>query len=147
MKLGVDGGLNAIERQMIRMHKDARKDAKNAIAATGSDLRAGIIARYQKGPKTGRKYKRGNVVHQASAPGESPATDGGPLVSSVFYTELLGLAVEVGSRLDYAYYLEYGTRRNGKTHIEPRPAWEPEIKATEPKFQKRMRDIFERHFR
>lgn len=147
MKLGVDGGLNAIERQMIRMHKDARKDARNAIAVTGLELRSGIIKRYQKGPKTGRKYRRGNVVHQASAPGESPATDRGALVSSVFSRELVGLAVEVGSRLDYAYYLEYGTRRNGRTHIEPRPAWEPEIKAIEPKFEKRMRAVFERHFR
>jgi hypothetical protein len=33
-------------------------------------------------PKTGRLYRRRGVVHQASAPGEAPASDSGALVNA-----------------------------------------------------------------
>jgi hypothetical protein len=69
------------------------------------------------GPKTGRIYQRRGVTHQASAPGEPPATDTGRLVQSArteFDQEKLqGDAIW---STDYAGKLEYGTPK-----IEPRP--------------------------
>jgi len=60
------------------------------------------------GVHSGRVY--GN--HIASAPGEAPATDHGMLVNSIqHWTSSDGLSVEVGSKLDYAVDLEYGTKR------------------------------------
>lgn len=72
--------------------------------------------------------------HQASAPGEPPATDTGRLratVSHVVATDEKGLYTEVGSGanpaipgVDYAVYLEVGTR-----DIAPRPWLKPSLDA------------------
>lgn len=84
-------------------------------------------------PKTGRKYTRGTVVHQASAPGQAPATDTGFLVSSIYNEDRGPLAKAIGSRLPYAYYLEFGTRK-----IAKRPAWIPAVERAIPKMLKRV---------
>lgn len=67
--------------------------------------------------KTGRVYKRGAVVHQASAPGEAPASDTGRLVQSrtvdILPDELKG---RLTFHTDYAAKLEFGTAK-----MESRP--------------------------
>lgn len=68
-------------------------------------------------PKTGRVYRRRGRVHQASAPGEAPATDTGRLVQSrrtVYDQDKL--QGDVVWSTDYARHLEYGTQK-----MEPRP--------------------------
>lgn len=64
-------------------------------------------------PGTGRSYRRGGVVHVASAPGEPPAPDEGTLRRSYTYRVDTGdrdrPAVEVYSPLEYAAALEFGT--------------------------------------
>lgn len=84
-------------------------------------------------PKTGRKYQRGTVVHQASAPGQAPATDTGFLVSSIYNEDRGYLSKAIGSRLPYAFYLEFGTRK-----IAPRPSWVPAVERAIPKMLKRV---------
>lgn len=72
-------------------------------------------------PKTGRVYQRRGIVHQASAPGEAPASDTGTLVNAR-EVELDRQAdfFEVKGSLTFtskhAAWLEHGTR-----HMEPRP--------------------------
>lgn len=67
-----------------------------------------------RGPKTGRIYTRRGVEHQASAPGEPPATDTGALIASIVSdatvegSKVLG---HVEARAPYAVHLEYGTRK------------------------------------
>lgn len=85
-----------------------------------SDYRRRIL----NGPKSGRLYKRGkrgHVVHQASAPGEAPANDHGTLIRST-YIEVGDekLTSVIGATIDYAPYLEYGTR-----NMAARPAMRP----------------------
>ena len=84
-------------------------------------------------PKTGRKYQRGTVVHQASAPGQAPATDTGFLVSSIYNEDRGYLSKAIGSRLPYAFYLEFGTRK-----IASRPSWVPAVERAIPKMLKRV---------
>ena len=84
-------------------------------------------------PKTGRKYQRGTVVHQASAPGQAPATDTGFLVSSIYNEDRGYLSKAIGSRLPYAFYLEFGTRK-----IAARPSWVPAVERAIPKMLKRV---------
>lgn len=71
----------------------------------------------QSPPKTGRIYRRRGVSHQASAPGEPPASDTGRLVNSgrteFDVPKLLGRVIW---STDYAEPLEYGTQK-----MEPRP--------------------------
>jgi hypothetical protein len=78
-------------------------------------------------------YQRGNITHRASAPGEAPATDTGTLVSSesIYYERESDLVSIIGSRLAYAYYLEFGTMR-----IAPRPSWMPAVEANRDKFSR-----------
>ncbi len=76
----------------------------------------------QSGPKTGRLYKRGNVVHQASAPGEPPATDTGNLVNSGYARRQRRCLWWVGFSAEYAAALECGTPR-----MLPRPYLRPAV--------------------
>ena len=63
------------------------------------------------GPKTGRIYKRGRKTHQASAPGEAPASDKGLLVNSIFSEfPKAGVGI-VGIGVKYASYLEFDLDR------------------------------------
>lgn len=69
------------------------------------------------GPKTGRKYRRRGVVHQASAPGQSPASDTGALVDSrTIELDLENFRALLIFRTLYALMLEVGTAK-----MEPRP--------------------------
>jgi HK97 gp10 family phage protein len=66
------------------------------------------------GGKTGRIYRRRGIEHQASAPGEPPATDTGALIASGRAdAEINGDTVNaiVEYRAPYAVHLEYGTRK------------------------------------
>jgi hypothetical protein len=68
-----------------KLGADAQAEARKAVEATAIEVRGEIVRGYQRGPASGRVYVRGNVTHQASAPGEAPATDTGRLASSTEY--------------------------------------------------------------
>ena len=74
-------------------------------------------------PKSGRLYRRGNVIHQASAPGEAPASDTGTLVNRM---ETKFNEDDVSGKLvantNYAASLEFGTFK-----MEPRPFMRPAV--------------------
>lgn len=78
-------------------------------------------------------------THTASAPGEAPATDTGTLASSVYFESKTKMSATIGSRLAYAYYLEYGTKK-----IAPRPAWQPETEKGQKKLNERVLKTLER---
>jgi hypothetical protein len=132
----------------------AEAEIAKAVTATALLVNSDIKKRIQRGPKTGRKYdqifrtingravpvgpRAGNnlsATHQASAPGESPATDTGVLVNSIAFKQVSKLTAEVESRLAYATYLEFGTRA-----MAARPAWLPAIEKMRPEFAKRVAD-------
>lgn len=70
-----------------------------------------------RGPKSGRLYGK----HQASAPGQAPATDTGRLVKSISWRSFnRGLSAEVGSHIFYAPFLEEGTSK-----MDSRPWLQP----------------------
>ena len=104
-------------QQLIAQLKALGADADEVVLKTITDLavttqslaRKGI----QGGPKSGRTYRRGNVSHQASAPGQYPATDTGRLASSVQF-ELPSpgrMTAVVGTNIMYGPMLEFGTSR------------------------------------
>lgn len=77
----------------------------------------------QSGPKSGRIYKRRSVTHQASAPGEFPATDTGFLVRSVVGEVVKDtLEAVLSAGVLYAKWLELGTR-----FMRPRPFLVPTL--------------------
>jgi hypothetical protein len=72
-------------------------------------------------PKHGRQYRRGSVVHVASAPGEPPAIDTGMLVNSIRTLRLSDLKYAVQAATIYAYLVFKGTSR-----MAARPFLKPE---------------------
>ena len=107
----------------------------DAVNATGLELRGDIVKAYQRGPASGRVYQKSNPTrtHQASAPGEAPATDTGRGASSIEFKREGKMSVSVGSLLAYLAMLEFST-----TRIAARPAWIPAIEKMRPKFRQRL---------
>lgn len=133
-------GLDDVARMIKQIGAKAEAEVAKAVTTTALEVNTNVKKLIQRGPKTGRVYERGSgrnlsATHQASAPGEAPATDTGALVSSVYFQQDDKLSATVGSRLAYAYYLEFGTAR-----MAARPSWLPATEAAAPKLAKRITD-------
>lgn len=94
------------------------------------------------GARSGKLYKvQGtNRTYRASAPGEPPASRLGHLRASYQY-KVLGSGHNskgfVGSELEYAHYLEYGTYK-----MQPRPHLIPAMLTAKPKIEKLFKRVF-----
>lgn len=133
----------------VRIEINGLKEVQDAIRAYQGDIstQLGLIVNaaaleavsdvrraIQGPPKTGNEYLRGKgKVHRASAPGQAPATDTGTLVSSIYNEDRGQYAKAIGSRLPYAFYLEFGTFK-----MDARPSWVPAVERTIPKMLKRV---------
>lgn len=132
-------GLSEVRAALASFGVDIEKAVGQAVEATAIEIASDVKRSIQRGPKTGEIYRRGKggkIVHQASRAGEPPATDTGALVSSVYYISPSYSEAIVGSRLEYAEYLELGTK-----HIEKRPSWVPAVLKNAPRLQKRVERI------
>jgi hypothetical protein len=114
MKINVEvQGIDNIRRELKKRGDSAERSVKAAVLGGALMVQAESRRSIQRGPKTGRRYKKSkNVTHIASAPGQPPATDTGRLVSGVLISaEQGGYAVRVGTNIKYGKDLEYGTRK------------------------------------
>lgn len=118
---------------------EAIRKAEDAVNRTTLKVQTSAIRRIQGGPKTGITYDKSNPnrTHQASAPGESPATDTGRLVSSI-ETDIKGLTGYVFTRVDYGAYLEFGTSK-----ILARPWLNPALEENAGYFEDQLSRILE----
>jgi HK97 gp10 family phage protein len=91
------------------------------------------------GEKSGRVYKRRTVTHQASAPGEAPASDTGRLVNSfssyLDSSALTSFVIAGRGTVKYATMLEFGTSR-----IAPRPFMTPALEQSKDFINDRLTD-------
>lgn len=102
-----------------------RQAAMRGVVRGTEAVRATAIRSIQTGPKTGRVYRRRGVEHQASAPGEAPASDTGHLVQNSgtrYEPDVLTGFVTFSAA--YAAPLEFGT-----VNMEPRPFLRPALAA------------------
>jgi hypothetical protein len=111
--------VGAVNKAIAKYGQDLETKINRIVQAIATNAMSDVKKRVQGPPKTGLVYTRGNITHQSSAPKEAPATDTGALASSIFYKQTSRMNATIGSRLDYAYYLEFGTLR-----IKPRPSWQ-----------------------
>lgn len=113
----------------IRAQRRATEYLAKALGAIGVGGKAGLndvgvevtnrVKDLLSQPGQGRVYRRGGVLHRASAPGAPPAVDTGRLRASYTWRtgeDVQGSYVEVGTNVEYAPHLEFGTRR-----MRPRP--------------------------
>lgn len=135
-------GLGETVKALKKFGRDGIRETEKAVEESLHKVRTTSLHMIQRDPKSGRVYTQefrminGRVTpvgdrseapnlsseHQASAPGEAPATDTGRLVTSI-KVKRTGTEGTVGSQLDYAFYLEYGTLR-----MEPRPWLRPALR-------------------
>lgn len=125
-----------VARQLDRSSKDLLRVLQGVLTESASRVRDTARENIKNPPKSGRLYKRGKKQHQASAPGESPATDFGRLAGSLMFdVRYDGLGASVGSDLQsedgkhpIAQYLEIGTP---KGQMKPRPYLLPALEEHE----------------
>jgi len=115
------------------------RDIDRVCEANALDIQARAQMAIQNPPKSGRTYKHGNVLHQASAPGQAPATDTANLVMSAYTKKLSDSDYETGFTAEYAASLEFGTAR-----ILPRPFLRPAVEAVRARFVAAIKRIVER---
>lgn len=104
-------GLNTLLGQLKQLGAAAEQAVAETVFDVATDTHTFAVQGIEQGPKTGRVYQRGGVTHQASAPGQYPATDTGRLVSSVRMLPDGDLAYVVGTNVQYGPMLEFGTSR------------------------------------
>lgn len=132
-------GLREVADALRAFGADINQAVSQAVQATALEALTDVRKAIQGPPKTGREYprgKNGSKMHRASAPGQAPATDTGALVSSTYITKVDDLTTAIGSRLEYAFYLEFGTFKMAK-----RPSWVPAAEKASPRLQKRIERV------
>jgi len=136
-------GLDEFKRAIEEAKKEVRDKAEKAVHRSTLRVQTAAVKRIQRGPKTGRIYERGDTyrgnkpTHQASAPGQPPASDSGRLASSIEHT-VQGLSGWVFTRVDYGLGLEIGT-----TKIKPRPWLLPSVEEDAPRFRAELMEILQ----
>lgn len=136
-------GLDEFKRAIAEAKRDVRAKAEKAVHRSTLRVQTAAVKRIQRGPKTGRVYERGDTLrgnkptHQASAPGQPPASDSGRLASSI-ETYVSGLEGWVFTKVEYAKGLELGTSK-----IKPRPWLLPSIEEDAPRFRAELMEILQ----
>ncbi len=115
--------LNTLNKQMI-------PEFREVIMGGAQQIRGEAISSIQTGSKSGIVYQKYNPKreHRASAPGESPASDTGNLVSKIIVKRKNKDEVNVESNAHYSKFLEYGTSK-----MQPRPFLFPAYKKSQSK--------------
>jgi hypothetical protein len=136
-------GEKEVEDALKFFLKDVLASTKSAVQATALEALTDVRRAIQEPPKTGVIYTKANgIKHQASKAGEAPATDDGTLVGSTYYTMIDNLTAAIGSRLDYAFVLEFGWRPDKEG--TKRPSWVPAAERAAPKLTKRLNHIIKK---
>lgn len=110
-KLGFKMG-QAIDAGVFITAQDVRTDAIKSIQSLSTGK---VVQRSRQGG--------GTYTHVASNEGQAPNTDTGKLVASIAVEKEKEANYLVGSNLEYASFLEFGTSKTG-----PRPWLEPAMR-------------------
>lgn len=130
-------GVDDLTKKFQRLGEASKRPVRDELAAGALILQNGMRSGIQKGPKTGTVYTRGSIEHQASAPGEYPASDTGRLANSISIDvrdqgDTIAVGPGIASDVVYARRLEFGGTDSRGVTIEPRPyvrpTWRDNIK-------------------
>jgi HK97 gp10 family phage protein len=124
-------------KKLDKITDEMKRAMGAALWLGGQKIEENAKLSIQREAKNGRVYKRGQIAHKASAPGEAPANDTGRLVAS-FNTSATAdkLIVQIksgGGVVDYAKYLEFGTN-----NMEARPFMKPALEKSRKYINDRM---------
>jgi hypothetical protein len=90
---------------LVRLNKVSSKSVNQTLAIHALKIQSIARRSLVTGPKTGRVYKRRSVIHRASAPGQTPASDTGNLLNHIIVTFGKDYA-DVGATVRHGKHLE-----------------------------------------
>jgi HK97 gp10 family phage protein len=117
--------LNRLIKKLQKINSNTKKYILNEYNYIAQLMRNEAIAKVSQAG-TGKIYKKKNKTHQASRPGQAPATDTGILKANIFADlaqNQLAARFGVKAGVKYARMLEYGTSK-----MKPRPFIRPAFK-------------------
>lgn len=119
VKINVKGVAN-VQRRLATRGLAMQAATQLALEEAGTAVQTEAQRLVMDPPKTGRVYEKYDPrrTHQASAPGEAPATDTGNLAAGIILdkTDASKGRVTIASTAPYSRHLEFGTSK-----MEPRP--------------------------
>lgn len=110
-----------VEAQLKNITWDMHKGIRSALYEIGAENTQQTKKFIYGPPKTGRFYPYKGRLHQASAPGQSPAKMSGFLARSLNYRVVGTIKVEFYSSAIYSNVLEDGHKFKDGREIKPRP--------------------------
>ena len=119
------------DKRLLALPGALQREADELVGQTAKLIEGHAKTKIMDGPKTGKVYTIGKVEHQASAPGEAPATDTGNLVNSIDSERVKPMLHRVNAHAEYAAHLEYGTSR-----MAARPFLQPSFEEERKHFAK-----------
>jgi hypothetical protein len=132
-------GTKETQAAIAAFGREVAAEISKAVLATAVEALSDVRNAIESGPKTGNEYKRGNKTHVASRAGEAPAADRGGLAPSTYIEKIDRFTQAIGSRLPYAFILEFGWGPSKEG--TKRPAWIPAAERAAPRLEKRLRRI------
>lgn len=117
-------GDKELNRKLNKLGMKMGQAIDAGVFITAQDVRTDAIKSIQN-QSTGRAVSRsrqggGTYTHVASNEGQAPNTDTGKLVASIAVEKETDANYLVGSNLDYAAFLEFGTSKTGaRPWLEP----------------------------
>lgn len=130
-------GTNAIKR-LVRKRKSGRKYTWQISTQIGEPKNLFVTVAAEGGDRTLPAVWR-SKPHQASAPGEAPATDTGGLISSIIPDFIGDFEAFIEVQKEYGYWLEFGTK-----FMEARPFVDPIWSDLEPDFEREAEELVRR---
>jgi len=135
-------GLQEMINDLRRVGASGRDVLEGVLTDLALDTHREAVRGIQGGPNSGRVYQKYNPrrTHQASAPGQYPASDTGRLASNVIFDLPRGnrLRSTVGTNILYGEWLEFGTSR-----MAARPWLVPSVEKARVGVGKKMKAQFE----
>lgn len=131
-------GMEELNRNMAKLSKNYGKAVAEA-GVSGAELVRGAAIKSIQNTSDGGQVTRsrpggGTYTHTVSAPDQAPNTDTGRLVSSI-QVDVNPFGIFVGSTLEYAGYLEFGT-----SIMEERPWLNPALESQRRNIERLMID-------
>lgn len=126
-------GFLVIEKALYNVKEGVRRGLLSVAPMIVRD----VVRRIKSPPKTGRLYRIGGTLHQASAPGESPADLTGELAEKVGSDVPSFDKMIIGDGADHGKWMEEGTD-DGR--IEPRPHLKPAVLSMEREIVQEIRN-------
>src|SRR5690625_4839803 len=134
-------GLDELNKTLSELSGKYEQEAGRLVNRAAQNVRNNAISliRTPSMGHTDGQYTPFYKTHTASAPGDAANIDTGRLVNSLTVTRSGSTSAEVLANVEYAAYLEVGTR-----HMAARPFMTPAVEQERPNYERGLRELTKR---